>query len=96
MNLNHYLGTRQLGMPQPVCMVEWLSSTSDCHGLQAKFLQDGAGVMSYSGLSTFFRGLEGKIGAPDPNVLSAMRSEHTERGDCGEPFTTPNYEVRFR
>lgn len=44
--------------------------------LQSKFLQDGAGTLSYSGLSTFFRGLEGKIGTPDPKVRDAMEREH--------------------
>lgn len=29
--------------------------------LQEKFLDDGAGTLSYAGLSTFFKGLEGKV-----------------------------------
>ena len=61
--------------------------------LQSKFLQEGAGTLSYSGLSTFFRGLEGKIGAPNPNVGEAMASEHAERDDSHERFTTSNYDV---
>ena len=61
--------------------------------LHAKFLQDGAGTLTYSDLSTFFRGLEGRIGAPDPKVIAAMEAEHTARGDSANPFTTGNYAV---
>lgn len=59
-----------------------------------KFLQDeGALTMSYAGLATFFLGLEGKVGSPDPQVMEAMKDEHTQRGDSKEPFTSGNYAV---
>ena len=61
--------------------------------LQGKFLQDGAGTLSYSGLSTFFRGLEGIVGAPEPKVHDAMEKEHTACGDSHDEFTTGNYKV---
>jgi hypothetical protein len=35
-------------------------------------LQEGAGLLSYGGLSTFFGGLEARIGAPRPGVRQAM------------------------
>ena len=41
-------------------------------GLQAKFAEGAAFDLKYGDLSTFFRGLEGKIGAPDPKVDEAM------------------------
>ena len=62
--------------------------------LQGKFLADGAGTLSYSGLSTFYGGLEAKIGAPDPLVREAMDREHTaEGGDRHDEFCSGNYEV---
>ena len=61
--------------------------------LQEKFQQDGAGLMSYSGLSEFFSGLEGKIGAPDANVEAAMAADHCKRPDSHQQFTTKNYEI---
>ena len=59
-----------------------------------QFLQDeGAIMMSYSNLSTFFSGLEGKVGSPDPKVEEAMRAEHCEKADCHEPYKTGNYAI---
>ena len=41
-----------------------------------KFLQDeGAIMMSYSNINTFFSGLEGKVGSPAPQVISALSRE---------------------
>ena len=62
--------------------------------LQAKFLQDNAGLLSFPDLSTFFRGLSGKIGQPDPKVLEAMAREHTGCDDSREEFTTGNYGIK--
>ena len=62
--------------------------------LQAKFLDDGAGTLSYAGLSTFFGGLEARIGGPDPKVHEAMEREHVaEGGDRHDEFRTSNYGV---
>ena len=61
--------------------------------LQGKFLSDGAGVLSYAGLETFFGGLEGQVGAPSPKVREAMAAEHSERPDSLVDFTTSNYSV---
>ena len=41
-------------------------SAASAEELQGKFLADGAGVLSYAGLDTFFGGLEGQVGAPNP------------------------------
>jgi len=61
--------------------------------LQQKFLEDGAGTLEYSGLSSFFGGLEAKIGAPDPKVYEAMEREHQLQRDSRRKFITANYGV---
>lgn len=61
--------------------------------LQAKFLQDGVGLLSYSGLDAFFSGLEGLIGSPRPHIRQAMAAEHNERGDSQEWFVNNNYNI---
>ena len=61
--------------------------------IASKFV--GAIELEYSGLDTFFGGLEGVVGPPDPKVLEGMRREH-EQGpgtEATDPFTTPNYGV---
>jgi len=61
--------------------------------LQEKFLQDGAGLLNYSGLEAFFGGLERIVGSPKPNVIEAMAADHCESVDSKEDFTANNYEV---
>ena len=62
--------------------------------LHGKFAQEGkAFTMKYGDLSTFFGGLEAKIGAPDQNVRSAMEREHTAAPDSHDEFTSSNYGV---
>eukprot|EP00962_Isochrysis_galbana_P019148 scaffold5578_cov110-Isochrysis_galbana.AAC.2 len=39
----------------------------------------GLQQLSFSGLDTFFGGLEGLVGAPAPKVREAMQAEHTDR-----------------
>jgi hypothetical protein len=73
--------------------VERLRGASTAEELQAKFLQEGVGALSYANLSKFFGGLEGIVGAPSPKVEAAMAAEHTEREDSQEEFNTPNYDV---
>ena len=52
--------------------------------LQTKFLQEGAGLLSYGGLHTFYGGLGARIGDPNANVDDQMAREHTECGDAHE------------
>ena len=61
--------------------------------LQAKFMQDGAGLLAYGDLNTFFGGLEAIVGAPLPRVREAMAAEHTQQPDSHLEFTTKNYGV---
>ena len=69
------------------------NAAADAVVLQDKFQQQGAGLMSYAGLSEFFSGLEGKIGAPNANVEAEMAAEHCKRPDSHYEFTTWNYEI---
>ena len=63
--------------------------------MQEMFVTESIGMLEYSDLSTFFGGLEAKIGAPDPKIREAMAAEHTAAGgDRHEEFTTGNYELR--
>ena len=50
--------------------------------------------MQYGDLSTFFGGLEAKIGAPNPKVREAMEAEHTEALDSKDEFTASNYGIK--
>ena len=61
--------------------------------LTSKFA--GAIELSYSGLDTFFGGLEGVVGSPDPKVLAGMRHEHLDGPgtESTDPFTTGNYGI---
>lgn len=57
-----------------------------------RFLQDSH-ELSYATLDTFFTGLEGLIGPPNPNLLVAMEREHCDSSDSQLAFSTPNYGV---
>ena len=63
-------------------------STSSATELQDKFLQEGAGLLSYGGLNKFFGGLEALVGGPNPRVHEAMKAEHVDKKDSKSPFTT--------
>ena len=68
-------------------------TTDSAAALQDKFLQEGAGLLSYGGLNKFFGGLEQLVGAPSPRVHEALVEEHTKRPDSLEEFTTSNYGI---
>jgi len=59
--------------------------------LHDKFLQDGAPLLTYGDLNTFFGGLEAMVGAPLPRVRDAMAAEHTKQRDSHLVFTAENY-----
>ena len=50
-------------------------------------------TLTYGDLSTFFGGLEKKIGAPEPKIWKAMKREHMASNDSNDEFTTGNYFV---
>jgi hypothetical protein len=50
-------------------------------------------VLAYTGLPTFFEGLQGRVGQPSPNLRLAMRTEHCSSTDSDIEFTTRNYGI---
>ena len=50
-------------------------------------------TLKYADLSTFYGGLEAKIGTPSPNFAPAMANEHTKSADSQDSFSTSNYGV---
>ena len=90
---------RMGGLAETVCKaLEGLRKQHTVHEMCDKFKQDDLVMLEFSSLSSFFGGLEGKIGAPDPT--QAMRDEHSrgpsfnEDQECDRWFTTPNYKIR--
>jgi hypothetical protein len=63
------------------------------HELSSKFAESTF-TLSYGGLDTFFSGLEGRLGAPNPNLHEAMEREHCASADSHAEFQTPNYGVK--
>jgi NLR family CARD domain-containing protein 3 len=60
--------------------------------LHDKFLgESDAFTLSYGGLSTFYSGLAGLIGAPSANLHAAVRREHCESADSSDEYQAPNY-----
>ena len=63
-------------------------------GLNSKFVEDyDASEMVFGQQSEFFKGLDGIIGPPNPDLHKGMRGEHCERTDSTKPFTTSNYNI---
>ena len=62
--------------------------------IQSKFA--GSIEMNFSGLDTFFGGLEGVVGSPSPKLVEAMDAEHTQGpgSESTDAFVTGNYDVR--
>ena len=62
--------------------------------MQSKFA--GSVELSYGGLDSFFGGLEGVIGSPNPKLLEAMAADHIDgQGtESTDEFVTDNYGVR--
>jgi hypothetical protein len=61
--------------------------------INTKFALDGASVGRFATLNDFYRGPEGLIGTPNPNVLPGMEAEHCRRGNHATQFTSSNYNV---
>jgi len=57
--------------------------------LNAKFVEEfHSGEMAFGGPESFFKGLEGLIGPPNPNLLQGMRAEH-RRQSRGDGLSAP-------
>lgn len=50
--------------------------------------------LNYGGLDAFFGGLEGQVGAPRPQVLNGMETDHLKQPDSQQEFITGNYGVQ--
>lgn len=62
--------------------------------LHTKFVTESdAFTLSYSGLSTFFGGLDGLIGPPSAAMGEALLVEHTRSADSHTAFTATNYQT---
>ena len=90
--------TRTLSFPPsrqaPALRPIWCQTASVSNPSYNQFIQEGkAFIMQYGGLSTFFGGLEAKIGAPNPKVRETMESEHTKAPDSQGEFTSGNYGI---
>ena len=79
-------------LPHLKALTETASQQGDA-ALEAKFAEGATFKLQYSGLSTFFGGLEKRIGAPDPNVDEAVKKEHVGEEDSNSKFTTSNYGI---
>ena len=62
--------------------------------LNNKFVEEFQGKeMCFGYTKDFFKGLDGMIGPPNPNLLEGMRWEHWERKDSHKPFTATNTHI---
>ena len=60
--------------------------------VQSKFA--GAVELSYGGLDSFFGGLEGVVGSPNPKLLEAMADDHMNNTESTNEYLTGNCEAR--
>ena len=64
------------------------STSSELHD---KFMLDGSVfTLQLAGLDTFYGGLEGIVGHPNPQVAKGMASDHCEGADASIAFSMPN------
>jgi hypothetical protein len=61
--------------------------------LNSKFATEKSFELAFGKLSDFSRGLEGMIGAPNPNIMEAMMKEHCNSKDSKTEFTPSNYGI---
>ena len=63
--------------------------------LHDKFVQQGEGLdLGFGDIDTFFGGLEGIVGAPNPMIQTGMTRDHCEGEDADEPYVSSNYKMR--
>lgn len=75
-----------------VTVAELSAGAASAEALNAKFAESTF-TLSYGGVDTFFAGLEGRLGPPNPNLRVTMKREHCSMADALDLFTTPNYHV---
>lgn len=62
------------------------SATTQVPSEENKYVQESVAGLTYGGISTFFKGLEGFLGMPSSNLMEAMEFEHTESADANADF----------
>ena len=58
---------------------------------EGDFFEDGEGSLKFGEISTFYEGLDGFLGPPNPNLREAMENEHCKSADATAIFRVPNY-----
>ena len=69
------------------------SALSAVEFMNTKFNIDGAFSPHFGTLDDYEKGLEGRLGPPNPEIQAGMEIEHCRRSNSEIPFTTPNYNV---
>ena len=70
---------RMGGLAETVCKaLEGLRKQHTVHEMCDKFKQDDLVMLEFSSLSSFFGGLEGKIGAPDPTQATRSATDGSQ------------------
>ena len=59
--------------------------------VESKFFDDSDAGMEYGSRDVFYRGLDGFLGPPNPNLDDTVETEHCKREDSLGEFTVPNY-----
>ena len=71
--------------------------TGSAAQLSAKFKNEqDAFTFSFGGLSTFYNGLEGLVGAPNPLLMQTMHHEHCTARDSDNFYEVSNTNVVFK
>jgi hypothetical protein len=69
-----------------------VEGTSTAEEVNSKFLMtEGAFTGKFAPLSDFYKGIEWKLGQPNPKLWDAMGKEHCARANAATLIITPNY-----
>ena len=61
----------------------------------SKFFEDGEGSLKFGEISTFYEGLDGFLGPPNPNLREAMENEHCKSADATAIFRVEAKEANY-
>lgn len=61
--------------------------------LQSKFFEDDR-ALKFGDVATFYHGLDGFLGPPNPNLFESMENEHMRQEDSNKLFKAPNYKTQ--
>lgn len=60
----------------------------------SKFFEDEGRALRFGDVGTFYQGLDGFLGPPNPNIHEAMEDEHVRQPDSQLYFCVPNYKTQ--